>query len=175
MNPSTQSAQPWRSLNFVGITAAYSWAWGHNTHCWVLLHLLENIDIALPAGRRSWHWMIWYGGVQLKYNTGKDGIRPWKVLSRSSSSLCVYWTQLLSASRMISVSNRSRWHASGPGSDQRNGLVRFQNCPKTRQAASWRAKPWLVPVNLQVLLGLARPVSFNLRFSVSGFSIYGRI
>jgi len=101
MNPSIQSAQPWKSLNFVGITTAYSWAWGCNTHCWVLLHLLEKANIAFPAGRRSWNRRIWFGGVQLKNNTGKDGIRPWKVLLRSFSSLCVYWTQMLWASGMI--------------------------------------------------------------------------
>ena len=58
MNPSTESAQPWRSLYFVGITTTYSWALGRNTHCWVILHLLEMVDIAFPAGRRSWNWRI---------------------------------------------------------------------------------------------------------------------
>jgi len=100
MNPSTKSAQSWRSLNFVGITTTYSWGWGRNTHCWVFLHLSENVDIGLLAGRRSWNWSIWSSGVQLKYNTGKEGIRPWKVLSRSFSSLCIYWTQMLWASGM---------------------------------------------------------------------------
>jgi len=100
MNTSTQSAQPWSSLNVVRISTAYSWAWGRNTHCWVFLHLLGNVDIAWPAGRRSWTWRIWFCGVQLKYNTGKEGISPWKVLSRSFSSLCVYWTQMLWASGM---------------------------------------------------------------------------
>jgi len=95
MNPSTQSAQPWRSLNFVGITAAYSWGWGRNTHCWVVCHLLEKLDNAFPAGRRSRNWRIWFGGVQEKYSTGREGTHPWKVLSRSFSSLCVYWTQML--------------------------------------------------------------------------------
>jgi len=65
--------------------------------------------------------------------------------------------------------------ATGPGSDQINGSVRFQNCPKTRPVTSWRAKPGPVPINLRVLPGLARPVGSNLRFCVSGFSIYGRI
>jgi len=101
MNPSTQSAQPWRSLYFVGITTAYSWTWGRNTHCWMILHLLAKVDIAFPAGKCSWNWRIWFGGVQLKYNTGKQGIRPWKGLSRSFSSLCVYRTQMLLASGMI--------------------------------------------------------------------------
>jgi len=100
INPSTPSAQPWECLNFVGITTTYSWAWGCNTHCWVFLRLLENVDIAVPAGRLFWNWMIWFGGVQLKYNTGKEGIYPWKVISRSFSSLCVYWTQMLWASGM---------------------------------------------------------------------------
>ena len=95
MNPSTQSAQPWWALNLVGITTAYAWACGRNIHCWVFLHLLENIDIALQAGKRRLNWTIWFGRVQLKYNTGKEGICPWKVLSRSFSSLCVYWTQML--------------------------------------------------------------------------------
>jgi len=101
MNPSTQSAQLWRSLNFVGITTAYSWAWGGNTHCWVVWHLLEKVDNAFPAGRRSWNWTISFGGVQQKYNTGNEGTRPWKVLSRSFSSPCVYWTQMLWDSGMI--------------------------------------------------------------------------
>jgi len=101
MNLSTQSAQPWRSLNFVGITTAYSWTWGPNTHCWVILHWVEKVNVALWAGRGSWNWRIWFGGVLLKYNTGKEGICPWKVWSRSFSSLCVYCTQMLWASGMI--------------------------------------------------------------------------
>jgi len=101
MSWSTQSAQPWRSLNFVAITTAYSWGWGHSTHRWVCLHLLEKVDFDLPAGRPSWIWRILFGGVQIKYNTGKEAIRPWKVLSRSFSSLCIYWTQMLWASGMI--------------------------------------------------------------------------
>ena len=101
MNPTTQSAQPWRSLYFVGITNAFSWTWGRNTHCWVFLHLFEMVDIAFPACRRSWNWRIWFGGVQLKYNTGMEGTRPWKVLSRSFSWLCIYWTKMLWASGII--------------------------------------------------------------------------
>jgi len=101
MNPSTQSAQPWTSLIFVGITTVYSSTWGRNTHWWVFFHLLKMVDIALPAGRHCWNWRIWFGGVQLKNNTGKEGIRPWSVLSRSFSSLSVYWTQLLWALGMI--------------------------------------------------------------------------
>jgi len=101
MNPWTQLAQPWRFLNFVGITTAYSWAWGHNTHCWVVWHLFEKVDNAFLAGRCSWNWSMWFGGVQLKYNTGKDGSRPWKVLSRSFSTLCVCWTQMVWDSGMI--------------------------------------------------------------------------
>jgi len=101
MKPSTQSAKPWRSLYFVGITTAYSAAWGRNTNRWVVWHLLEKVDNAFPAGRRSWNWRIWFGGVQLKYNAAKKGILPWKVLSWSFSSLCVYLTQMLWASGMI--------------------------------------------------------------------------
>jgi len=101
MKLSTQSVQPWRSLYFVGITTAYSWARGRNTHCWVMLHLLEKVDIAFPAGRRSGNWRIWFGGVQLEDNTGKQAIRPWKVLSRSFSSRCIYCTLTLWASGMI--------------------------------------------------------------------------
>jgi hypothetical protein len=52
MNPSIQSAYTWRSVNWVGLTTAFTWAWGYNTHHWVYLHLLERIDISLPAGRR---------------------------------------------------------------------------------------------------------------------------
>jgi len=101
MNMSTQSPQPWRSLYFVGITTAYSWTWGHNTQCCIVWHLIEKVDNAFPAGRHFWNWRIWFGGVQLKYHTGKEGIRPWKVLSRSFSSICVYWTQMLWASYLI--------------------------------------------------------------------------
>jgi len=101
MNSSTSSAQLWRSLYYVGLTTAYSWAWGHNTQCWVFLHLLEKVENAFPAGRRSWNWRIWCGEVQLVYTTGGEGIHPWKVLWRSFSSLCVYWTQMVWASGMI--------------------------------------------------------------------------
>ena len=101
INPSTQSGQPCNCWYIVGITTVYPWAWGRNTPHWVLLHLLEKVDKAFLAGKRSWNWKIWFGGVQLKYNTGKEGIHPWKVLSRSFSSLCVYWTLLLWASSMI--------------------------------------------------------------------------
>jgi hypothetical protein len=72
-----------------------------NTHCSIFWHLLEKVDNASPAGRHSWIWRIWLSGVQLKYNTGKEGIRPWKVLSRSLSSLSFYCTQMLRASGMI--------------------------------------------------------------------------
>jgi len=98
MNPSTQSSQPCGSLYFVGITTTYSWGWGRNMHCLVFLHLVEKVDIHFPAATHSWNWRIWFGGVHLKYNTGKEGTRPWKVLSRS---LSVYWTQMLYDSGMI--------------------------------------------------------------------------
>jgi len=101
MNPSTQSVKPWRSFNFVGITSVYSWAWGRNPHCWVILHLLDNVNVALRAGRRSWNWRICFTGVQLKYNIGKEGIHLWKLLSRSFSALCIYWTQMVWVSGMI--------------------------------------------------------------------------
>jgi hypothetical protein len=98
MNSSTQSAQPWRSLYFAGITTAYFWGWGHNIHCGVFLHLLGKVDIDFPVGRHSWNWRNWFGGVQLKHNKGKDRTQPWKVLSRT---LSVYWTQMLWNSCMI--------------------------------------------------------------------------
>jgi len=101
MNPSTQSAQPWTSLYIIGITTAYSWAWGRNTHREVVWHIILKADNTFLAGRRSWNCRIWFCGVQLKYNTGKEGIGPRKVLSRSFSSLCVYWTQMLWASGKI--------------------------------------------------------------------------
>ena len=101
MDQPTQSAQPWRYLYFVGITTAYSWAWECNTHCWVVWHLFKKVDNTFPAGQRSWNWRIWLGGVQLNYNAGKEGTHPWKVLSRSFSLLCGYWTQMLWASGMI--------------------------------------------------------------------------
>jgi len=99
--PLKQSAEPWTSLYFVGISTVYSWAWGHNTYCWVFLHLIEKVDNDFLAGGRVWHWKIWCSRVQLKYITGKEWIGPWKVLSRSFSSLCIYWTQMLFASGMI--------------------------------------------------------------------------
>jgi len=98
MNPSTQAAQPWSSLYFVVITTAYSCSWEHNIHCWVFFHLLERFNNMFPMGRRSWNWRIWFGGVRLKYNTGKKGTRPMKVLSKS---LSIYWTQMLWNSGMI--------------------------------------------------------------------------
>jgi len=98
MNLSTQFAQQCGSLYFVGITTAYSWAWGCNINCWVFLHLIEKVDIILPVGRYSWNRRIWCGGVQLKYITGKEGTRLSKVLSRL---LCIYWTQMLKDSGMI--------------------------------------------------------------------------
>ena len=101
MNPSLQSAQHWRSVYLVGITIAYSWAGARNMHCWVILHLLQKVDIVFPAGRNFWNWRIWFGGAQLKNNTGKQGIGPWKKLWRLFSSLCVYWTQMSWASGMI--------------------------------------------------------------------------
>jgi len=79
MNPSTQLAQPWGLLYFVGITTAYSWASGSNIHSSVFLHLREKVAIVFPAGRRSLNRMIEFGGVQLMYNTGKEGTSPWKV------------------------------------------------------------------------------------------------
>jgi len=51
-----------------------------------------------------------------------------------------------------------------PGLDQKKGSVQFQTQPKTRLAASWWANPAPVPVDLQDLLGLARPVGYNLQF-----------
>jgi len=101
MNPSAQLAQACRSLFFVEIIAAYSWAWGRNTHCRVFLHLSEQVNISFLAGRRSRKWMIWFSWFKLKYDTGKEGFRPWKVLLRSFSSLWVYWTHKLWASGMI--------------------------------------------------------------------------
>jgi len=101
MHPSIQSAQPWRCLNFVRITTAYSWAWGHNTPRWVIRQRLEKVDNAFLAGRYSCNLSIWFSGVHLKYNTSQGGIPPRKVLSRSFSSLCEYWTQMLWASGMI--------------------------------------------------------------------------
>jgi len=91
------SAPQCKSSYLVGITTLYSWASGHNIHCGVFWHLWEKVNIVFPAGRHSWHWRIWSGGVQRKNNTGKEGTGPWKVLSRS---LSVYWTQMLSDSRI---------------------------------------------------------------------------
>jgi len=101
MNPSTQSAQSRRSMYFVGITTAYYSAWRLTTQWWVFLHLFEPVNNASLLGRCSWNHTIWFSGVYQRYNTGKEGICPWKVLLRSFSSLCLYWTQILWASCMI--------------------------------------------------------------------------
>jgi len=98
MNLLTQSAQPCRCLYFVAITTAYSWAWERNIFCWVFLQLVDKVDIITPMGRRSWNWRIWFGGVQLKYDTGTEGSWPWKVLLRL---LSIYWTQMLWDSGLI--------------------------------------------------------------------------
>jgi len=71
---------------------------------------------------------------------------------------------------VTSVSNGSGQPASGPGLDRKNRSVRFQTLPKTRPADCWRAKPRPVPVNPRVSPGLARPVSSDLRFCISGFT-----
>jgi len=92
MNPSIQSAQPCGSLYFVGITTAYSAAWGRNINCWVQLHLVEKMDIIFPTDRNSTNWRIWFSAVQSKYTKGKEGTWPWKVLSRPFS---IDWTQML--------------------------------------------------------------------------------
>jgi len=101
INQSTRLTQQSTPLNFVGITTTYSWAWGYNTHSWIFLHLWEDVNIALSARRLSWNWRIWFSGVLLKYNKGKELILPWKVLWRSFSSFCVYWTQMLGASAIF--------------------------------------------------------------------------
>jgi hypothetical protein len=54
--------------------------------------------------------------------------------------------------------------------DRKNGSVQFQTQPKTRPADYWRAKPGPLPVNPQLSPGLARLVSSNLLFFVSGFA-----
>jgi len=99
MNPSTQSAQQCGSWYFVGITIAYSYGWGHNTHYWLFMHLLETVDIVVLEGRCSGNWRIWFGGVLLRYNTEEEGTQPWKELSMS---LSIYWTQKFWDSGMIS-------------------------------------------------------------------------
>jgi len=98
MNPSIQSAQPCRSLHCIGITTVHSWAWGHNVHCWVFLHLLEKFYIIFLVGRCSCNWRTWFGGGQWKYHTGTVGTWPWKMLLRS---LSIYLTKMLSDSGMI--------------------------------------------------------------------------
>jgi hypothetical protein len=81
-----------------------------------ILEVEDQISIVVSSctsGRRwksifrrtgSWNWRIWFGIVQLKYNTGNKETWPWKVLSRS---LPIYWTQMLWDSGMIP------WLASG--------------------------------------------------------------
>jgi len=101
MNSSTQSPQPWRCMYFVGINITHSWPWGHNTHCWVFFNLVEKVNNGFPAGRSSWIRRTWFCEVQLKYTRGIDGVHPCQVLSRSFSSLCIYWTQMLWAWGMI--------------------------------------------------------------------------
>jgi len=108
MNPSTQSAPPWRSLNFVGIATAYSWGWGCNTHCWVFWQFLEKVDIVFPVGRGSWNWRMWLGGAQLKYNTANQETWPWKVLSTSAKCKMVWQLKLNDWAILNSHINHSR-------------------------------------------------------------------
>jgi len=98
MNLSTQSAQLYRSLYFVGITTTNSCAWGHNIYCSVFFHLIKRVNIVIQAHRGFRNWSFWSGAVWEMDCIGKEGTRPWKVLWRSVS---IYWTWLLSDSTMI--------------------------------------------------------------------------
>jgi len=93
----------------------------------------------------------------------------------ASSGERFMFKRLTSALCIDSVSKGLGQPASGPGSDQKNGSVQFENRRKIEAVAFWWAKPGPLPVNPRVLVALARPVSSNLRFCVSGFSIDGRI
>jgi hypothetical protein len=91
----------------------------------------------------------------------------------SSPSLGVQPIRYYDVSKLIadvtSSSNRSGYRASVPGYDHINRSVQFQNHPKTWLAGPWWAKPRPVPVNPRVLSCLARLVSSDIRFCVSGF------
>jgi len=65
--------------------------------------------------------------------------------------------------------------ATGPGLDWKNAFAWFQTCAKTQRIVSWRAKSLPIPINPQVSPGVARPIGSHLRFSFSGFSIFGHI
>jgi len=60
--------------------------------------------------------------------------------------------------------------ASGACLNHKNWSAQFQTRPQTLPADSWRAKPGPVPVNTQILPGVARLVGSNLRFPVSCFT-----
>jgi hypothetical protein len=85
----------------IRMSDTHSWAWEYNTHGWVFLNHWEVVNIAFRAGRYFWNRNIWYGGVQVKYNTVKAKINPWKVLWRLFSSLGTDRTEVLWISGMM--------------------------------------------------------------------------
>ena len=68
------------------------------------------------------------------------------------------------------VRNKSGEPACRPGLVIKYWVVRIQTHPKTVPATSWCAKPKPVPVNLQSLPGMARPVDSNFLFNGLGFT-----
>lgn len=94
----TQTAQPCRWVYFVDITTACSWCLECNIHCWVILLLSESVATVFLLAKPFWNWRVWLGGVQFKFNWGKERTQPWMVLSRSQTG---YRTQMLSNSCMI--------------------------------------------------------------------------
>jgi len=64
MKVSIQLAQLSRSLYFIGITTAHSWALEGNIHQWATLHLIERVDILSLGSGCYWNWTSWLSGVQ---------------------------------------------------------------------------------------------------------------
>jgi len=95
MNTSIHSVTPCRILYIVEITILFSWAWDSNINGWVFLQCWEKDDVIFPASRHSSIWIIEFCVVLLKYNTNREGSHPWKDVSWSFSSLCVYSTSML--------------------------------------------------------------------------------
>jgi len=54
--------------------------WGCNCHWWVILQLVEIVNIIFLAGRYIWNCRLWFNGVWLKYYTGKVATWSRKVL-----------------------------------------------------------------------------------------------
>jgi hypothetical protein len=85
------------------------------------------------------------------------------------------YSSICSRKVIVIVGNGFGYPASCPGLDHQNSSIQFKTHLITRPAASLWAKPGPVPVNLRVMPDLAGPISSNLWFRFTGYSIYGDI